>query len=105
MAQRKAATLGANSNGDLALADPPAEIITPEFLLERRDEAGPDDRMIFIIGMPRSGTSLVERMLSAHPDIIGVGESTGIGDLWQTPLTSFGRDTPGTEIAKALGPR
>ena len=30
--------------------------------------------MIFICGMPRSGTTLVEQMLAQHPDVQGVGE-------------------------------
>ncbi len=30
--------------------------------------------MIFIVGMPRSGTSLVEQMLARHPDIQALGE-------------------------------
>ena len=30
--------------------------------------------LIFILGMPRSGTSLVEQILSSHPDVYGVGE-------------------------------
>ncbi|QAU22798.1 sulfotransferase family protein [Dyella sp. M7H15-1] len=29
---------------------------------------------IFIVGMPRSGTSLIEQILSTHPDIHGAGE-------------------------------
>ncbi|MEL6345137.1 MAG: sulfotransferase [Myxococcota bacterium] len=33
---------------------------------------------IFIVGMPRSGTSLLERMLDAHPNLTGIGEHTGI---------------------------
>jgi tetratricopeptide (TPR) repeat protein len=35
--------------------------------------AGPD-RPIFIVGMPRSGTTLLEHMLASHPDIQGAGE-------------------------------
>jgi tetratricopeptide (TPR) repeat protein len=31
-------------------------------------------RPILIVGMPRSGTSLVEQILSAHPDVHGAGE-------------------------------
>ncbi|MEP7185330.1 MAG: sulfotransferase [Rhodanobacter sp.] len=34
----------------------------------------PSDAPIFIIGMPRSGTTLVERILSSHPDVCAVGE-------------------------------
>jgi tetratricopeptide (TPR) repeat protein len=29
---------------------------------------------IFIVGMPRSGSSLVEQILSSHPDVAGLGE-------------------------------
>ena len=32
------------------------------------------DGLIFIIGMPRSGTSLVEQILSSHPEVFGAGE-------------------------------
>ena len=35
---------------------------------------------VFIVGMPRSGTSLVEQIVSSHPDVAGAGELT---DLWQ----------------------
>ena len=33
-----------------------------------------DSQPIFIVGMPRSGTTLVEQILSSHPDVYGVGE-------------------------------
>lgn len=38
--------------------------------------AGSDfsQKPIFIVGMPRSGTTLVEQMLSSHPDVFGAGE-------------------------------
>jgi hypothetical protein len=36
--------------------------------------ANASDKPVFIVGMPRSGTSLVEQILSAHPDIHGAGE-------------------------------
>lgn len=31
-------------------------------------------RLIFIIGMPRSGTSLIEQILASHSDVFGAGE-------------------------------
>lgn len=39
------------------------------------------DRPIFIIGMPRSGTSLVEQILSSHSNVYGAGELTDIGNI------------------------
>jgi len=32
------------------------------------------DRPVFVVGMPRSGTSLTEQILASHPDIFGAGE-------------------------------
>ena len=35
--------------------------------------------MIFVLGMPRSGTSLVSQMLAAHPAITNLGERIALG--------------------------
>ncbi len=44
-------------------------------LLERLAGAGVNDRRpVFILGMPRSGTTLAEQILSAHPAVLGLGE-------------------------------
>ena len=41
-----------------------------------------DDRVpIFIVGMPRSGSSLIEQMLASHPDIYGAGELSIMDDI------------------------
>lgn len=50
--------------------------------IERASAAGhPTEQPVFIVGMPRSGTTLVERMLASHPAIIGIGEGPAIGEL------------------------
>lgn len=38
-------------------------------------------RPVFIVGMPRSGTSLLEQVLASHPDIYGAGELPIVTDL------------------------
>lgn len=37
-----------------------------------------DSTPVFIVGMPRSGTTLVEQILDSHPDVTGGGELGGI---------------------------
>ncbi|WP_225578421.1 sulfotransferase [Rhodanobacter sp. 7MK24] len=37
------------------------------------------DEPIFVVGMPRSGTTLVERILSSHPDVHSAGELMDFG--------------------------
>ncbi len=65
--------------------------------MERLAGAGDASRApIFVLGMPRSGTSLVEQILASHPDVHGAGE-----------LTLFDRaiDEVGGEDVTALGAR
>lgn len=53
---------------DLAAAFTPAAI-------EKRVGAGdPSDLPVFVIGMPRSGTSLIEQIIASHPNAAGAGE-------------------------------
>lgn len=40
----------------------------------------PSELPIFIVGMPRSGTTLIEQILSSHPLIFGAGELTYFND-------------------------
>jgi tetratricopeptide (TPR) repeat protein len=37
-------------------------------------EANPSERPVFIVGMPRAGTTLGEQILASHPAVHGVGE-------------------------------
>ena len=39
-----------------------------------------DPAPIFVVGMPRSGTTLVEQILAAHRDVHGAGERTALGN-------------------------
>jgi hypothetical protein len=39
----------------------------------------PDERPVLVIGMPRSGTSLVEQILASHPLVHGAGETGLLG--------------------------
>ena len=52
--------------------------ITFDFDLMRRNQGvGHQSPVpVFIIGMPRSGTSLVEQILASHPQVFGAGELT-----------------------------
>lgn len=43
--------------------------------------SGGDERPVFICGMPRSGTTLVEQILASHPDVHATGEQTVLAQL------------------------
>jgi tetratricopeptide (TPR) repeat protein len=56
-------------------------LFTNDFLAHYRDMSDSALAPIFIVGMPRSGTTLVEQMLAAHSAIRGGGELTYVGRL------------------------
>ena len=58
-----------------------ADQFTPEFFDTRVGDGHDDDTPIFIIGMPRSGTTLVEQILASHSQVSGAGELTVLRDI------------------------
>lgn len=52
------------------------EAFTPELVRNGPRARVDASKCIFILGMPRSGTSLVEQVLDSHPRVFGAGELT-----------------------------
>ncbi|NOZ21513.1 MAG: tetratricopeptide repeat protein [Planctomycetes bacterium] len=50
------------------------ETFTPDFFAKRKDWGHDSTVPIFIVGMPRSGTTLTEQILASHPKVFGAGE-------------------------------
>lgn len=57
------------------------QISTPERFAEYEGLGDPSDIPVFILGMPRSGTTLTEQIISSHPDVYGAGELSEIPKL------------------------
>lgn len=47
---------------------------TPEFYARRNGYGHDSENIIFIVGMPRSGSTLIEQILASHPMVEGGGE-------------------------------
>ena len=58
-----------------------AHVFDPDFFAKVDGRGDPSPRPVFIVGMPRSGTSLVEQILASHPDCFGAGELPHLGAL------------------------
>ena len=58
-----------------------AQVFNENFLAARADWGVEAKRPIFIVGMPRSGTSLTEQILSSHPGVYGGGELEFMGQI------------------------
>ncbi|MEO7323760.1 MAG: sulfotransferase [Dokdonella sp.] len=89
-AKRKQVRWNAAAFGVLmnALLDGPAQGAEPA----DGDERGRG--LVFLVGMPRSGSTLVEQMLSAHPDVQGGGENNIVAQVLQAESRRRGKRFP-----------
>jgi len=56
-----------------------------DWIRRPRTGANPSERPVFIVGMPRSGTTLAEQILAAHGAVFGAGELP----FWNTVLAPY----------------
>ena len=86
-------------------------VVTPELLAAKAQHGVSSDRLVFIVGLPRCGSSLLEAMLSRLPGVAPCGELTFVPELAQAraergvraggphPTHAWLRDWPQEEIA------
>lgn len=87
------------------------DVYTPEVLTRMRDGASTSTTPVFIVGMPRSGTSLTEQIVSSHPLAKGAGElgfwSTAAqendGSIREAPLSESTRHGLADAYLRVLG--
>ncbi|MGC1885182.1 MAG: tetratricopeptide repeat protein [Stellaceae bacterium] len=69
------------------------KLATPEFFSATTSWGNPSQAPVFIVGMPRSGTSLVEQIAASHSRVFGAGELHASGEIWDT-LSRHNRGRP-----------
>ena len=85
------------------------------FFAARSELGSPSERPVFVLGMPRSGSTLIEQILASHPDVHGAGELAAsnvmIEGLARLPKAAAAKTYPeaaallGREDAQALAER
>jgi tetratricopeptide (TPR) repeat protein len=55
-------------------------VFTPGLLRVLSGHGDPSEQPVFIVGMPRSGSTLIEQILASHPRVHGAGERTDFQD-------------------------
>ncbi len=58
-----------------------AGAFSADLLRARAGQGHAADVPVFVVGMPRSGTTLVEQILASHPQVIAMGEQRHLSDL------------------------
>jgi tetratricopeptide (TPR) repeat protein len=77
----------AKTLGDL---DRVRAVFTPELISTRKNLGNPSAVPVFIVGMMRSGSTLVEQILASHPKVFGGGELEHFHKAMQTIRTAPG---------------
>ena len=92
--------------GTLTMFTRMAAVFTPQLMRAKARLGHPSDAPIFILGMPRSGSTLVEQILASHPDVAGGGELAAFRDTVAASLREPGDVAGmGAEALQALGAR
>lgn len=77
---------------------------TPQLLADKRLVGLDDPRPVFVLGMPRSGTSLVEQIISSHPDAYGYGELSEVAAITKRLPGELGSIKRWPEVVADLTP-
>ena len=81
-------------------------VCTSEFFATRRDFGSPSTAPIFIVGLPRSGSTLVEQILASHSQVDGTLELADIPRLAQELRSAdAGLQSMTAELSRKLGER
>ncbi|MET3520512.1 tetratricopeptide repeat-containing sulfotransferase family protein [Mesorhizobium abyssinicae] len=56
-------------------------VFDAQLLADKAAYGNPSEVPVFILGMPRSGTTLTEQICSSHPEVHGAGELTKLGRM------------------------
>jgi tetratricopeptide (TPR) repeat protein len=76
-------------------------VFTADFIAENNGQGCPDPAPIFIVGLPRSGSTLIEQILASHSQVEGTAELPDVGRvIGSLPARCEGQNYP--EAARLL---
>ena len=70
------------------------KIFTADLMDEKKGLGDPSAVPVFIFGMPRSGTTLIEQILASHPKVFGAGELREMATLAEQVSGPSGSSVP-----------
>lgn len=83
----KRSTVNYDISAEKQAFDEIIEVFNEDFIASHANVGLADETPIFILGMPRAGTSLVEQILSSHADVFGAGEISYLRTLAHSYLS------------------
>ncbi|MFT5132887.1 MAG: tetratricopeptide (TPR) repeat protein [Gammaproteobacteria bacterium] len=98
----KRLTFSYDSHDYTAYVDRLIETYSPDYLEEVAKYGSTSKLPVFIVGMPRSGTTLVEQILSSHPLVYGAGELVLIESIEKVIANKINAGTPYPECMSSI---
>lgn len=98
----KRAAIAYDEKATMALFDRIEAIFTRDVIGQMSGGGDPSPLPIFVIGMPRSGTTLVEQIIASHPAVYGAGELQTLNDVILTVRGPDGNTLLYPEFVPAL---
>ena len=99
----KRATYAYDADGNDRWMAEIAEAFSPTLMRAKADVGARSDTPIFVVGMPRSGTTLVEQILASHPMAHGAGELRRLQSLGDEVGFPTGIPTLAPDRLKGIG--
>ena len=88
-----------------AFFDRITEVFTPALMRENQALGDPSTLPVFILGMPRSGSTLVEQILASHPKVFAAGEIKDFDAVLQSVRLDEGGVAPYPDFVPAFKER
>ena len=85
-----------------SFVDDTIRVYKPDTIRHPAEGASPSTKPVFVIGMMRSGTSLIEQIIASHPRAAGAGELDFWSNAAQKHRDHVGRGVPDTPLMKKL---
>jgi tetratricopeptide (TPR) repeat protein len=78
------------------------ETFSRKFLTQQRGYGETSERPVFVVGMPRSGTTLVEQIVASHPAVFGAGELITMREIVSSLASQAVENEPYPRCVKTL---
>ena len=98
----KRATIAYDETAAFALFDDIERIFAPDMIKAKAGSGDPSPVPIFVVGMPRSGTTLIEQIIASHPMVHGAGELPTFNEVILTVRGTDGGTIPYPAFVAAL---
>lgn len=86
-----------------AFVDRLIETYSETYFIEKKGSDSDSELPVFILGMPRSGTTLVEQIVSSHPQVFGADELSSLGRIEAAIAKQFETTAPYPQCMSHFG--